>query len=237
MSSEAKVTVPGSQGKVSVCVWTARTNGELMLVYYGLKEDLIATGAFTEEMFAPKEKRQARRVDSQGDKYTVERYWATRDGKPVQRYRVWRYKPKSRAPQLPGALRAITAYQKSLRDQSHWYERQEEEQRLERERQRQDFERTRRLSLPTSPTDWKDKETDSTRTFISVLCDKNIRRKIAEGNNFCLSEHDAEQLQELGNRFMSDYEDLMRSARVKDLRAETATAQRGYLQLVVNNGV
>lgn len=130
MSPEVIVPVPGHP-RVRVQCWRLGEGpGGTGLIYYGSAEDLIAAGVATEQMLAPCAKRGpgARRFDADGERYSVNRYWTTREGQPVRRFRVWRYKALATALQLPGAREAIAPHEQARREWRETRDREETEQ-------------------------------------------------------------------------------------------------------------
>ncbi|MGC3982797.1 MAG: hypothetical protein QM808_16220 [Steroidobacteraceae bacterium] len=242
MAGKNQIVINGNLDVVRVHVWCASEDGPIILIYSGLKEDLIATGSFSEGMFQKKQKKHLPRLDDRGDRYRVESYWCTRADQPIRRFRVWRYKSKSQAAELPGAMRALALYRKERRESNERYERlQEERNRCEAE-QLQEYNRKVRAALPSNPADWKEEELDSMRSFIRILTDTEIRQRISDkqfaddrGGWFRLYKDDADDLQALGVQFIAKYERILRGARVDDLRQKTSGEARSLLQLVVNN--
>ncbi|HXO64049.1 MAG TPA: hypothetical protein VN882_05060 [Steroidobacteraceae bacterium] len=118
-------TVPGfPRVQVQFSHRCPREQSEPALVainYYGTAEDLIAAGIATAAMLdrRPRAGRHRKRVDQDGDRFQLERYWrSTVDGKecaPYRYFRLTRLKPEERAPGLPGAHDAIAAYNRWLK--------------------------------------------------------------------------------------------------------------------------
>lgn len=90
-------------------------DGVLMLVYLGLKDDLVNSGICTPQMLEPKERKHERRFDADNEPYCVSRYFVSRGGEPVRRYKVTRRKARATALKLLGAAEAIKKYDEWLR--------------------------------------------------------------------------------------------------------------------------
>jgi hypothetical protein len=103
------IDVPGIPGLRVAC--RRHSDAEVFLWYTGMQQTLIAAGivpASTLAPFVPGAKRG--KVDADGDRVHVDRYFGTSGGVPVPRARVMLRKPLVRARRLPGAVEAIVRY-------------------------------------------------------------------------------------------------------------------------------
>jgi hypothetical protein len=88
------------------------SDGSYEVSYTGAREELIVSGVATAEMLdsiGVKVYRRGGRRDAEGKRYWLQRYYMTRDGGPVYRYRLWWRDTLSHARMLrmPGALAAV----------------------------------------------------------------------------------------------------------------------------------
>jgi hypothetical protein len=96
-----------------------RGNGCVFVTHIGFPEDLIAAGVATVEMLALPGKKGAGkgRVDPEGFRFLLERYFVTRNGQPVRRCRVRRLEvPLPKALQFPGVAEALEARARHEKD-------------------------------------------------------------------------------------------------------------------------
>jgi hypothetical protein len=82
---------------------------KVSVLYYGWPEDLIAAGIATAEMLGPKVKGR-KRIDADGDAFSVSWYWRLKNGQPQYYYKLLRRKDAERLDTLPGARAAVTEY-------------------------------------------------------------------------------------------------------------------------------
>lgn len=107
----------------------------LCVTHIGSPEDLIAAGAATAEMLERPGKKGAGngRVDPDGFRYFLERYFVTRDGQPVRRCRVRRLEvPVSKALKVAGVAEALESHalhEKDLDERESECQRQEAKRR------------------------------------------------------------------------------------------------------------
>jgi hypothetical protein len=82
-------------------------SNEVVIRYYGTPEELINAGVATAEMLAPG--RSGRKVDADGDRYSVQRYFRLKDGHPYRCCRIILRKRTELIDRLPGARDAVAA--------------------------------------------------------------------------------------------------------------------------------
>jgi len=236
-----KIKLPAPFNDVIVDVWCIHNDDEVRLRYFGMPEDLIASGACEEQMFAKKEKRCTPRFDSEGHRYCTDSYFVSRGGEPVRRFKVTRYKPRASALRLPGALEAIACYEGTLLETDLEYRRKEREVQKEHARQQELQEQKRREEYaamqPSTVAQWKEDQLYSGALSLRSIYRADSRRRSEEyvGSRFTLCAEDAARLEALGSRFHAEFEALIRAASVEDLRPGSKERARSALRLVVNN--
>lgn len=91
----------------TVVTQRGRAVREIWIRYYGTAEDLVQAGIATHEQLAPG--RARKRVDVDGDRCRIDRYFRLKEGVPYRYYRFTRIKPIERIGLLPGARAAMAA--------------------------------------------------------------------------------------------------------------------------------
>lgn len=209
-------------------------DGKYWLQYIGFKEDLIAAGCCGEEMFAKKDKKCARRFDQYGDRYTINRWFVSREGRPIHRYKVLFKKPRDRAVTMPYGAEAVSAYEEYLR------RREEHNKHIEEAQQQEKQHAAEEQKGPTNIAQWKESQLDGMRRFLNAIYDESLREELADRYphdsyyQFRLSLEDDARLSEIKREFEKNYIALIRGARVIDRRPEAVISSR-KIRLIINN--
>lgn len=78
--------------------------------YVGAPSDLLAAGICTADMLAPATKK-TRRLDAEGLRFRVRRWFVRREGRPVERYKIeFDDRSADLAMKIPGAAAAMSAW-------------------------------------------------------------------------------------------------------------------------------
>lgn len=119
MSNPSKKLTPAPGYPDLLVAASPASDSDLYVTHIGFPEDLIAAGVVTAEMLERPGKKGAGngRVDPDGFRFFLERYFVTRDGQPVLRCRVRRLEvPVPTALKLPGVAEALEAHARHEKD-------------------------------------------------------------------------------------------------------------------------
>lgn len=107
---------------ISVAYWTTVTDertGERIfgIRYCGFERDLIAAGVATAGLFVARRPGAGNgRVDADGDRVSLDRYFRSVAGSPIRCYRLIIWKRQQCLARLPGAVAAMLKFERNCRE-------------------------------------------------------------------------------------------------------------------------